>query len=153
MNPREAGVESSLEERLKGHPSLEERLKGHPKLRARMEQLLAVVENASGDIEKANEAEQRVFEELRQMGQEALTGWAERQHEKKEKALEAEGGVSRKEKKPLLVQPVWENPNCRAGLPERLAGRRNPTLCASGGGEVPGVLGAVGTGAGGFWGG
>ncbi|MCI0419071.1 MAG: hypothetical protein L0312_07610 [Acidobacteria bacterium] len=76
MNPREAGAETSLEERLKAHP----------KLRARMEQLLAVVENASGDIEKANEAERRVFEERRQMGQEALTGWAERQPEKKVEA-------------------------------------------------------------------
>ena len=79
--------------------SLEQRLQAHPALKERVERLLSVVENVSGDIEKANEAERRVFEELRQMGQEALTGWAERQHEKKVKALEAEGGVSRKEKK------------------------------------------------------
>lgn len=83
----------------RGERSLEERLKAHPELKERVERLLVVVENASGDIEKANEAERRVFEELRQMGQEALTGWAERQHAKKVKALEAEGGVSRKEKK------------------------------------------------------
>lgn len=83
----------------RGEKSLEERLEVHPELKERVERLLAVVENASGDIEKANEAERRVFEELRQMGQEALTGWAERQHAKKVKVLEAEGGVSRKEKK------------------------------------------------------
>ncbi len=89
MKPSEPRAERSLEERLKANPALKERV----------ERLLSVVENASGDIEKANEAERRVFEELRQMGQEALTGWAERQHEKKVKGLEAEGGVSRKEKK------------------------------------------------------
>lgn len=143
MKPSEPRAERSLEERLKANPALKERV----------ERLLSVVENASGDIEKANEAERRVFEELRQMGQEALTGWAERQHEKKVKGLEAEGGVSRKEKKTLLVQPVWENRNRRAALSERVAGRRNSSLCGNGGGKVPGVLAAVGTGAGGFWGG
>ena len=44
-----------------------------PELRA-MESLLAVVENASGDVEKAAEPEQRVTEELRQLGNEVLHG-------------------------------------------------------------------------------
>jgi uncharacterized protein (DUF1501 family) len=43
-----------------------------------MEELLAVVENASGDVVKADEAEERVIQEIRQMGQAAqndpLTG-------------------------------------------------------------------------------
>ena len=57
--------------------SLEERLEAHPRLRARMESLLSVVENSTGDIERANDAEQRVIEELRQMGNDALHVWAE----------------------------------------------------------------------------
>jgi len=83
----------------KAEKSLEERLEAHPGLRERIERMVSVMENSSGDIEKANEAERRIFEELRQMGQAALTGWAERQHEKKVKELEAGGGVSRKGKK------------------------------------------------------
>lgn len=40
-----------------------------------------MVENAEGDIVKANEAEQQVIEEIRQLGQAALQGWATRQHQ------------------------------------------------------------------------
>ena len=48
------------------------------KLRTRLENLLAVVENATGDCEKADAAERRMIEELRQMGNnEALVAWAE----------------------------------------------------------------------------
>ena len=59
-----------------------ERLNRHPQMRTRVESLLAVVEDAAGDCEQANVAERRVIEELRQMGNEALTAWAERGLEK-----------------------------------------------------------------------
>ncbi len=39
--------------------------------------LLGVVEDAGGDLEKADAAERRVIEELRQMGNEVLTEWAQ----------------------------------------------------------------------------
>jgi DNA-binding NtrC family response regulator len=55
--------------------SLEQRLSTHPELRAKIEGLLSVVENAQGDIVKASEAEQRVFEEIRQLSQVALPGF------------------------------------------------------------------------------
>lgn len=61
--------------------SLEERLKCHPELKTKIESLLSVVENAEGDLLKANEAEQRVIEEIRQLGQVALQGWATRQNQ------------------------------------------------------------------------
>ena len=60
---------------------LEERLNRHPELKARIETLLSVVENAEGDLVKANEAEQRVVEEIQQLGQTALQGWASRQNQ------------------------------------------------------------------------
>ena len=59
------------------------RLNRHPHLRARVESLLAVVEAAAGDCEKADAAERGVIEELRQMGHAALTAWAERGIEKR----------------------------------------------------------------------
>lgn len=55
-----------------------DRMNRNPLLKARMENLLSVVENAGDDIVKADDAERRVIEELRQMGNEALTGWAEK---------------------------------------------------------------------------
>jgi hypothetical protein len=61
--------------------SLEERLNRHPELKTKIESLLSVVENAEGDLLKANEAEQRMIEEIRQLGQVALQGWATRQNQ------------------------------------------------------------------------
>jgi hypothetical protein len=79
--------------------TLEERLKQYPELKAKIETLLGIIENAGGDIEKAAEAESRIIEELRQMGNEVLHGWARHQQEKKEKEYDAKPGVNRKGKK------------------------------------------------------
>ena len=54
-----------------------QRIKRHPLLRARVESLLGVVEDTGGDLEKADAAERRVIDELRQMGNEVLTEWAQ----------------------------------------------------------------------------
>jgi NAD-specific glutamate dehydrogenase len=54
------------------------RLNEHSQLRQRIEELLNVVDNAAGDCTKANEAEQRVIDELRKMGNDALSCWAEK---------------------------------------------------------------------------
>jgi len=52
------------------------RLNKHPHLRQRVEALLDVVENTSGDCIKADDAEQYVIDELRKMGNETLSSWA-----------------------------------------------------------------------------
>lgn len=79
--------------------SIDERVREHPQLRARIERLLEVVEDAAGDLCKADEAEQRVVEELRRMGQAALQAWAERQHQQQKRYWDERAGVTRKEKK------------------------------------------------------
>ena len=53
--------------------SIEERLNDYPELKAKIEGLLSVVENAAGELIKADAAEERVIEEIRQLGQTALT--------------------------------------------------------------------------------
>lgn len=83
---------SEMEGRLKPSRSLEDRLRDHPELRVKIESLLAVVENAA-------EAERRVTEELRQLGNEALHDWARRQAQRKEEEVAQQPGVQRKEKK------------------------------------------------------
>lgn len=67
--------------------SLEQRLQAHPELKAKIEGLLSVVENAEGDIIRADAAEQRVVEEIRKLGQAALQGWANRQHQQQSEAF------------------------------------------------------------------
>ena len=44
--------------------SLEERLKDHPDLIGRLEALADIVENAGDEVEKADEAERRVLEQV-----------------------------------------------------------------------------------------
>jgi hypothetical protein len=80
-------------------PSLEERLKEYPELKTKMETMLTIIENAGRDVEKAAEAERRIIEELRQMGNEVLHSWARRQQPKKEAEYNAKPGVNRREKK------------------------------------------------------
>jgi hypothetical protein len=89
-------------------PSLEERLKQYPELKAKIESMLAIIENAGGDVEKAAEAERRIIEELRQMGNEVLHSWARHQQEKKEEEYKAKPGVNRKEKKTSTGTHDWE---------------------------------------------
>jgi len=57
-------------------PILLQGLNVHPGLRARIESLLGAVEDAGGDLEKADAAERRMIEALRRMGNAALTAWA-----------------------------------------------------------------------------
>jgi hypothetical protein len=79
--------------------SLEERTNDLPEVKARFERMLDLIENAAGDVEKAAEAERRVAEELRQMGNEVLHSWARRQQQKKEEEFDSRPSVNRKEKK------------------------------------------------------
>lgn len=55
---------------------LAKRLDAHPILKARMLGLLNLVENVKG-VALADEAERRVVESLRSMGNELLTDWAQ----------------------------------------------------------------------------
>lgn len=55
------------------------RLNAHPHVRRRVESMLSVVEDESGDLKLADDAEMRMIEEVRRMGHEALQAWAERQ--------------------------------------------------------------------------
>jgi len=121
--------------------TLEERLKEYPELKAKIETLLGIIENAGGDIEKAAEAERRIIEELRQVGNEVLHGWARRQQEKKEKEYDAKPGVNRKEKKPLLVHATGKNRNRRTALHRRSARAADATLLRIGRSGLPGVFG------------
>ena len=126
--------------------SLEKRLKDLPEVRARFERMLGVIENAAGDVEKAAEAEQQVTEELRQMGNEVLHGWARRQEQKKENKFNSAKGVNRKEKKPLLAHKIWENRNRRAYLYSRAQGSGDSTIFRISGGCVSRLLHSIAAG-------
>jgi hypothetical protein len=97
MNPRSIGSVASQQP---VSESLEERLQRHPGLKAKIEDLLGVVENAAGDVEKANAAEQRMIEEIQQLGQAALQEWAHRQNQQQtERFIETQPQAQRTRQK------------------------------------------------------
>ncbi len=71
----------------------------HPELQERVEGLVALVENADGDTLTADDAEQRVVEELQQLGREALQCWAQRKATVIEHDYDGRRDYHRKEKK------------------------------------------------------
>lgn len=75
------------------------RVRSQPVLLERFNRLLSLVENSEGDIIRADDAEMRVTEGLRQMGNELLTAWAERRVTSEAAAPEVKEGYSRVGKK------------------------------------------------------
>ena len=128
---------SDIETSALGPQSLEARLKTYPELRAKIETMLSIIENASGDVEKAAVAEQRVIDAMRELGNDVLHQWARQQHQKKEIEFQTKPGVNRKEKK-LHARPTRTGASAVFGVS---------------GGRLSGILGRAATGHHGFWGG
>jgi hypothetical protein len=98
--------------------SVAERLDRHPALKLRMERILDVVENAAGDVRRADDAERQAIEELRQMGLEVMQGWGQKTANDAALDLEVEGGVVREVKKTPLDLHVRRSDGERADLPD-----------------------------------
>jgi hypothetical protein len=78
--------------------SLEERLNAHPQLKGRMEAVLAIVEDGNEEVKQADEAERRVIEALRRLGNEALRSWAAQQEVVQSAAVSQQGAARAGEK-------------------------------------------------------
>jgi len=78
--------------------SVEERLSAYPQLRERLEALLAIVEDPSAEVTRADEAERRVIAEVRRLGNAALCRWAAHQ-EAAQQAVAGRQGAARAGKK------------------------------------------------------
>lgn len=74
-------------------------LNAHPQIKNRIASMLAVVEDAGGDLKLADAAEMRLIEEIRRMGQEAMQAWADGQVQQSEQAVRRSGQVQREGKK------------------------------------------------------
>lgn len=79
--------------------SLEERLHKHPALRARLEALLDMVEDESGQFQRADDAEEFLISQLRSLGQELLQQWATNEQQHVEQHWDNRPRVARKQKK------------------------------------------------------
>jgi hypothetical protein len=80
------------------------RLERHPSIKARIMKLLDVIENAGGDLSRADDAERRAIDELRAMGQEVLHDWGQRLADEEARRLSKDGAVVRQVKKTPVAQ-------------------------------------------------
>jgi hypothetical protein len=74
-------------------------LRAHPGLRNRVVSIACAMENADGDLDEADAAEERLVEEVRHLGREALQGWAEKRVEATEQEIRQQPSIHRQGKK------------------------------------------------------
>ena len=83
-----------------------DRLQHHPDLQAEFEAILDIVDNSEGDVVKADDAEERVSQELQRLGQRAIQSWASRKHLKLQVESDSRSDLTRKEKKDSTGTPA-----------------------------------------------
>ena len=71
----------------------------HPRLRDRVASIMGAVGNSDGDLGEADAAEERLVEEMRLLGREALQGWADERVEVTERDIRSQAGMHRQGKK------------------------------------------------------
>jgi hypothetical protein len=82
----------------------------YPYLRSRFESVMDVVEDTDGNIDKADEAEQLLIDEMRQMGKEALHDWAVgKEQEKVKNLIHDRDGIKKHSKKNFLAHDLRRN--------------------------------------------
>jgi hypothetical protein len=85
-----------------------ERLERYPELEALLEEAIDIVENTSGEVTKADEAEEQVVELMRRTGRDLLQSWAERKQRKIETESDKRSDLTRKEKKGSTGTQRWD---------------------------------------------
>lgn len=78
---------------------LVEKLEAQPAVFDRIERMLEVVGNETGEAITADEAEELLVQELRLMGRDALQAWANEKEERLGREYGARAGLVRREKK------------------------------------------------------
>ena len=71
----------------------------HPHFRDRLASIIGAVGNLDGDLGEADAAEERLVEEMRLLGREALQGWADQRVEATERDVRGQAGMHRQGKK------------------------------------------------------
>jgi hypothetical protein len=71
----------------------------HPGFRDRLASIVGAVGNVDGDLGEADAAEERLVEEMRLLGREALQGWADERVEATERDIRQQSGMHRQGKK------------------------------------------------------
>ena len=94
-------------------------LEAHPGLRERFVSIALAVADAEGNLKEADAIEERMVEEMRLLGREAMQGWAENQVEATEREIRQQPSMHRPGKKTPLAYEIWRNRGFRAAISER----------------------------------
>lgn len=111
--------------------SLEDRLRKDPALRARLQALLDMVEDESGQFERADTAEEFLISQLRSLGQEVLQEWATNEQQLVAQYCDKRTGVARKQKKAPLAHHLRAHRGERTTLPPIAESPPSPPLLAT----------------------
>jgi hypothetical protein len=76
-----------------------ERLRRHPELRARFESILELTRNADGPLKTADEVEEQLIQELRQLGRTSMNQWAAQAEQRVSDELKQRDATVRSRKK------------------------------------------------------
>src|SRR6516162_1917865 len=74
-------------------------LEAHPGLRERFVSIALAVADAEGNLKEADAIEERIVEEMRLLGREAMQGWAENQVEATEREIRQQPAMHHQGKK------------------------------------------------------
>ncbi len=74
-------------------------LQSHPNFRDRVASIVSAVGNLDGDLGQADAAEERLVEEMRLLGREALQDWADQRVAATERDVRGQAGMRRQGKK------------------------------------------------------
>ena len=123
----------------------------HPGFRDRLASIVGAAGNLGGDLHEADAAEERLVEEMRLLGREALQGWADERVEATERGVRGQTGIHRQGKKTPLAHEIRRDRSSGAAIPAREQPRA--PVCSRREGQSARVLAAVAAGDRGFRGG
>ena len=86
---------------------LAEKLAAHPELEKRVSDLINIVDAEPGRLDKADEAEEAVIENLRELGKELLTEWGTGKESQTFNEAHGSHPESSVKKKDLLGNNLW----------------------------------------------
>lgn len=82
-------------------------IKAHPGVRSRFGSIVSAIENSEGNPREADAIEERLAEEMRLLGREAMRGWAENQVALTEREIRQQPQMHRQGKKTPLAYEIW----------------------------------------------
>lgn len=89
--------------------NLVKRLQKYPEIQKKVEELLDLVEDPNHKFEKANAAEQALIEDLRKMGSQIMSAWADNKHDEKATRTENDSSTKKHGKKNSTGTPHSES--------------------------------------------